>query len=106
MESGTYTFFSKAAGRYLSHSDRTLILHSNPLRWTLKSSGKKINLSKIAVMGCAVNGPGEARDADLGIAGSKSGQILVFAKGKVLGAFEEEAGFAFFKDELLKHCGE
>jgi hypothetical protein len=40
MESGTYTFFSKAAGRYLSHSDRTLILHSNPLRWTLKSSGK------------------------------------------------------------------
>ena len=73
---------------------------------SLKSSGKKINLSKIAVMGCAVNGPGEARDADLGIAGSKSGQILVFAKGKVLGAFEEEAGFAFFKDELLKHCGE
>lgn len=70
----------------------------------LKASGKKIELAKIAVMGCAVNGPGEARDADLGIAGSKSGQILVFAQGKVLGAFDEDAGFAFFKQELLKHC--
>ncbi|MBO4632572.1 MAG: flavodoxin-dependent (E)-4-hydroxy-3-methylbut-2-enyl-diphosphate synthase, partial [Lentisphaeria bacterium] len=34
----------------------------------VKSSGKKISLRKIAVMGCAVNGPGEASDADFGIA--------------------------------------
>ncbi len=37
----------------------------------------------IAVMGCVVNGPGEAREADLGIAGGK-GQGLLFCKGEVL----------------------
>ena len=37
----------------------------------------------IAVMGCVVNGPGEAREADLGIAGGK-GQGLLFRKGKVV----------------------
>ena len=37
----------------------------------------------IAVMGCIVNGPGEAREADLGIAGGK-GQGLLFCKGEVL----------------------
>ncbi len=36
---------------------------------------------KIAVMGCAVNGPGEAKDADLGIAGGKNG-CLLFKKGE------------------------
>ena len=70
----------------------------------LHAAGKRIGLAKVAVMGCAVNGPGEARDADLGIAGSKKGQILVFAHGKVLGAFDEKNGFEFFKTELLKHC--
>ena len=35
---------------------------------------------KVAVMGCAVNGPGEARDADVGIAGGK-GECLIFKKG-------------------------
>ena len=38
---------------------------------------------KVAVMGCAVNGPGEARDADIGIAGGK-GECLIFKKGQVL----------------------
>ena len=37
----------------------------------------------IAVMGCVVNGPGEAREADLGIAGGK-GQGLLFRKGEVV----------------------
>ena len=36
---------------------------------------------KIAVMGCAVNGPGEARRADIGIAGGK-GEGLIFRKGR------------------------
>ncbi|MDO9391145.1 MAG: flavodoxin-dependent (E)-4-hydroxy-3-methylbut-2-enyl-diphosphate synthase [bacterium] len=39
---------------------------------------------KIAVMGCAVNGPGEARQADLGIAGGSNGKGLLFKKGKVV----------------------
>lgn len=38
---------------------------------------------RIAVMGCEVNGPGEARDADVGIAGTRSGAVL-FEKGKVV----------------------
>ncbi|MBB5337179.1 flavodoxin-dependent (E)-4-hydroxy-3-methylbut-2-enyl-diphosphate synthase [Pectinatus brassicae] len=38
---------------------------------------------KVAVMGCIVNGPGEARDADLGIAGGK-GEGLLFSKGQII----------------------
>ncbi len=38
---------------------------------------------KVAVMGCAVNGPGEAREADLGIAGG-DGVGLIFRKGEIL----------------------
>lgn len=70
----------------------------------IKNSGKKIKLKKIAVMGCVVNGPGEAKDADLGIAGGKK-QIMLFKYGKVIGTFSEAAGFEQFKEELL-HCTE
>ena len=38
---------------------------------------------KVAVMGCAVNGPGEAREADIGIAGGE-GEGLIFKKGEIL----------------------
>ena len=38
---------------------------------------------KVAVMGCVVNGPGEAREADFGIAGG-DGQGIIFRKGKVI----------------------
>ena len=37
----------------------------------------------VAIMGCAVNGPGEAREADIGIAGGK-GEGLLFKKGKIV----------------------
>ncbi len=43
---------------------------------------------KIAIMGCAVNGPGEAREADIGIAGGK-GEGLLFAKGKPIKKVDE-----------------
>lgn len=43
---------------------------------------------RIAVMGCRVNGPGEARDCDYGIAGGKD-EYLLFAKGEVLGRVPE-----------------
>jgi len=43
----------------------------------------------IAVMGCIVNGPGEAREADYGIAGGK-GAGLLFRKGEAVGKFREE----------------
>ena len=41
---------------------------------------------KVAVMGCEVNGPGEAEGADIGVAGSGSG-VLLFAKGEKLGVY-------------------
>jgi (E)-4-hydroxy-3-methylbut-2-enyl-diphosphate synthase len=43
----------------------------------------------IAVMGCAVNGPGEAREADLGVAGGKGGGVL-FKKGKTIKRLKEK----------------
>ncbi len=50
----------------------------------------------VAVMGCAVNGPGEAREADIGIAGGK-GEGLIFRKGQILRKVPE----ARLLDELL-----
>ena len=51
---------------------------------------EKIDLPlKIAVMGCVVNGPGEARDADLGITGG-NGVGLIFKKGEVIEKVTEE----------------
>jgi len=44
---------------------------------------------KVAVMGCAVNGPGEAREADLGIAGGM-GEGLLFVKGKIIKKLPED----------------
>lgn len=44
---------------------------------------------KIAVMGCAVNGPGEAREADIGIAGGK-GRALLFRKGEIIRQIPED----------------
>ncbi|MDD4334466.1 MAG: flavodoxin-dependent (E)-4-hydroxy-3-methylbut-2-enyl-diphosphate synthase [Desulfotomaculaceae bacterium] len=52
---------------------------------------------KIAVMGCVVNGPGEAREADVGIAGGK-GFGLIFRKGKVIRKVPEDS----LVEELLK----
>jgi (E)-4-hydroxy-3-methylbut-2-enyl-diphosphate synthase len=44
---------------------------------------------KIAVMGCAVNGPGEAREADVGVAGGKGVGVL-FVRGKVVKTVKEK----------------
>lgn len=52
---------------------------------------------KVAVMGCAVNGPGEARDADIGLAGGK-GECLIFSHGKILRKVPEAAAV----EELMK----
>ncbi len=44
---------------------------------------------KVAVMGCAVNGPGEAREADVGVAGGR-GEGLLFTRGRIVGKVKEE----------------
>ncbi len=56
---------------------------------------------KVAVMGCAVNGPGEAKEADLGIAGGK-GEGLLFKKGEILCKVPEGELLAALKKELDK----
>ncbi len=45
---------------------------------------------KVALMGCIVNGPGEARETDIGIAGGK-GEALLIARGDILGKISEDA---------------
>lgn len=52
---------------------------------------------KVAIMGCPVNGPGEAREADIGIAGGK-GEGIIFKKGKVIKKVKEK----YLIDELIK----
>ena len=56
---------------------------------------------KVAVMGCAVNGPGEAADADIGIAGG-NGEFLFFAKGKPLYKVSPEQVINTLLDEVEK----
>lgn len=54
---------------------------------------------KVACMGCVVNGPGEAREADLGICGGK-GEGLIIKKGEILRKVPEERLLEEFKKEL------
>lgn len=62
---------------------------------------------KVAVMGCVVNGPGEAREADIGIAGGK-GEGLLIKKGEVLRKVPEQELLAALAEELkkLRDCAE
>ena len=59
----------------------------------IKAEKGVIQLKKIAVMGCVVNGPGEARDADLGIAGG-DGKVVLFRHGIIEKTLNEAEGFA------------
>ena len=54
---------------------------------------------KVAVMGCVVNGPGEAKDADIGIAGGKGSGVL-FKKGKVVATLPESELLAALIKEI------
>ena len=71
-----------------------LISIANEVEDKLKNIDKPL---KVAVMGCVVNGPGEARDADIGIAGGK-GEGLIFRKGEIVRKVKEEE----IVSELLK----
>ena len=57
--------------------------------------------SKVAVMGCAVNGPGEAKEADIGIAGG-DGEGLLIKKGEIIKKVSEEKLLDTLKEELLQ----
>lgn len=75
-----------------------LIPLANRVEEMLRSIDKPI---KVAVMGCAVNGPGEAREADIGIAGG-DGEALIFAKGKILRKVPEDKILEELKKEIEK----
>lgn len=55
---------------------------------------------KVAVMGCVVNGPGEAKEADIGIAGGK-GEGLLIKKGEIVRKVPEDELLEALRDELL-----
>ncbi len=55
---------------------------------------------KVAVMGCAVNGPGEAREADIGIAGGR-GEGLLMKKGEIIRKVPEDQLLEVLREELL-----
>ncbi|MBO7341373.1 MAG: flavodoxin-dependent (E)-4-hydroxy-3-methylbut-2-enyl-diphosphate synthase, partial [Clostridia bacterium] len=55
----------------------------------------------VALMGCAVNGPGEAREADVGICGGV-GEALLIAKGEVIAKIPEDCIIEALVDELKK----
>lgn len=67
----------------------------------LKLSPKKT--VKAAVMGCAVNGPGEAREADVGIAGG-DGYALLFKKGQIIEKIPEDKIVEVLTSEIVKLC--
>ena len=56
---------------------------------------------KVAVMGCVVNGPGEAREADIGIAGG-IGEGLLFRRGEILRKVPESELLGALREELGK----
>ncbi|MEZ0343517.1 MAG: flavodoxin-dependent (E)-4-hydroxy-3-methylbut-2-enyl-diphosphate synthase [Caldimicrobium sp.] len=64
----------------------------------------KANL-KLAVMGCVVNGPGEAREADIGIAGGK-GVGIIFREGRIIKKVKEEELLQAFFEEIEKFIKE
>lgn len=73
-----------------------LISIANEVEKRCQNINKKL---KVAVMGCAVNGPGEARDADIGIAGGK-GECLIFKKGEIVKKIPEHQAVELLINEI------
>ncbi len=75
-----------------------LIDIANSIEPLLEKMDKNI---KVAIMGCAVNGPGEAKDADIGIAGGVN-EVLLFKKGRIIRKIPQEN----VVEELLKEISQ
>ena len=73
---------------------------ANEVERRLRDEGFKKPL-KIAIMGCVVNGPGEASDADIGIAGGK-GEAVLFVHGKPIKKLTGDNILDQFMDEIYK----
>ena len=73
-------------------------VHSFVDRWQNELLGMKKNIT-VAVMGCVVNGPGEGKHADLGIAGGKD-KVIIFKKGKIVRTVDAKDADKVFMEEL------
>ena len=69
---------------------------ANDVDALLRKTDKNI---KVAVMGCEVNGPGEAKDADIGIAAG-AGRAIIFKKGEKVKVVPEENMLAALMEEI------
>jgi (E)-4-hydroxy-3-methylbut-2-enyl-diphosphate synthase len=74
--------------------------HGFTERWLSRLYSLRQDLT-IAIMGCVVNGPGEARDADLGITGVGD-KVLIFRRGAVIRTIRVEDADTVFSEELAK----
>lgn len=63
----------------------------------LEESGRSLN---IAVMGCEVNGPGEASEADFGLAGARGGNVVLFARGEKIKKIHRSQAVAALAEEI------
>ena len=79
-------------------ADVDVIRLSNQVEEMLTSLNSTI---KVAVMGCEVNGPGEAKDADIGIAAGV-GRAIIFRKGEMVKVVEENKMLLALKEEIGK----
>lgn len=73
-------------------------VHSFVDRWQKKLLSMNKDIT-VAVMGCIVNGPGEGKHADLGIAGG-DGRCIIFKKGKIVRTIDSKDADNVFKEEL------
>ena len=73
-------------------------VHSFVDRWQNRLLALNKDIT-VAVMGCVVNGPGEARHADLGIAGTAD-KVIIFKKGKIVQTIDPKDADKVFEEEL------
>ena len=95
LRSGGITFVScPTCGR----TEVPLIKIANEIEEKIKSFPYDL---KVSVMGCAVNGPGEARDSDIGLAGGKN-EFLLFKKGEIIRKLSADTAVDEFVEEVRK----
>jgi (E)-4-hydroxy-3-methylbut-2-enyl-diphosphate synthase len=74
--------------------------HAFTARWQNRLYAMDKNIT-VAIMGCAVNGPEEARQADIGITGAGD-KVLIFRKGKIIRTIDSSEADLAFEEELGK----
>ena len=74
--------------------------HAFTARWQSRLYAKG-STATVAIMGCAVNGPGEARHADLGITGAGD-WVVLFRHGEIIRKVKPEDADTVFEEELAK----